>query len=83
MSRLTILPATFAALLMLAGCNGTTQTTPSGKTIATPAPASAITGTDAQRAADEKLWRDVEEKKRKSKSAYISKKNGAYQNYVP
>ncbi len=88
MSHLKIVPVTFAALLTLCGCNSTptpaTATTPA-KTAVAPVATPIIPGTDAQRlAADEKLWRGVEEKKkkRKSGSAYVIKSK-AYTQYIP
>jgi hypothetical protein len=81
MNRSTVLGATLAALLTLVGCNTSTQSAPLGKTF-TPIPVHTVTPTDAQKKADEKLWRDVEEKKRKSKSANLNKTK-AYQNYIP
>ncbi len=87
MSRITILSATFAALVMLSGCNGTPRpAAPAAKSsvpsVVAPVPTPLVTGTEAQRQADEKLWRDVEEKKRKSKSAYLNKTK-AIDTYIP
>ncbi len=86
MSRITILSATLAALVMLSGCNGTPQPASPAKTsvppVVAPVPAPLVTGTEAQKQADEKLWREVEENKRKSKSAYLNKTK-AIDNYIP
>lgn len=82
MTRLPIAFVAVPALLMLSGCHSATQQTPQGKTVATPIPAPIVTGTDAQKKADEDLWREVEKKRRKSKSANLNKTK-AYQNYIP
>ena len=86
MSRTRIVFATFAALLTFCGCNSTptpaTATIPA-KTVVAPVATPIVPGTDAQRlAADQKFWQGVEEKKRKSHSAYLNKTK-AYTNYIP
>ena len=85
MSRIKIVSATLAALLTLYGCNSTPAPTAPAKTVVAPVTTPIMPGTDAQRlAADEKLWRGVEEKKKKRKggSAYVIKSK-AYTQYIP
>ncbi len=82
MSRTPVVFAALAASLMLAGCKNSPQPLSPASQPVTAAPSPATTRSDAQVEADRKFLRDVEEKKRKSHSAYINKTK-AYQNYLP
>ena len=82
MSRIPVVLAALAALLMFSGCKNSPQSLSPASTPITAAPSPAITRSDAQLEADRKFLKDVEEKKRKSHSAYINKTK-AYQNYLP
>lgn len=82
MSRVPIVIAALAASLMSSGCKNSPQTFSPASPPVTVAPSPTTTRSDAQLEADRKFLRDVEEKKRKSHSAYLNKTK-AYQNYLP
>lgn len=77
MTRIQSLSMAFTLLLLLAGCNSTPQQPQPKPTAVTPSLPPTQSPVDAERERKE-----IDEQRRKSKSAYINKTD-AYRKYVP